>query len=134
MTTARSTFNQHTFKKGDKVFLFGSWNGFDKPCITYYIQEYTIYSIGKKQCYLIISDDMLSKKAFYCDYSYGIASTQEEAMQLCNQLMDEEIAYEIRDYEWRNENWENYSHIGNVRISNCKTAKREIIFNPYNKD
>ena len=132
MTTARSTFNQHSFKKGDKVFLFKSWNGFEKSCITYYIQEYTIHSIGKKQCYLIIGDDMLSKNAFYCNFPYGIASSQEEAIQLCNQLMDEEIAKQIADYEWRKDNWKNYSEIADRIIANCKTAKREIIFNPYN--
>jgi hypothetical protein len=133
METTRSTFNQHNFKKGDKVFLFASYNGFESPTITFYVQEYTIYSIGKKQCYLIIENDVLSKNAFYCDFEYGIAKTQEQAVQICNKVMIEDIAENISRYEWRKENWKDYSITADKMIANCKTAKTEIIFNPLNK-
>lgn len=133
MKTVRTTFNQHNLKKGDKVFLFAIWNDFEKPTIQFYVQEYTIYSIGKKQCYLIIGDDVLSRKAFYCEHPYGIATTLEKANELCAQLMDEDIANEISTYEWRKNNWKNYSDFAERFILNCKTANREILFNPFNK-
>jgi hypothetical protein len=132
MTTALSTFNQHNFNKGDKVFLFSIWNRFEDPTIQYFIQEYTIHSIGKKQCYLIIGDDVMSKRTFYCEYPYGIATTKEQATELCAQLMEEQIAQEISIYEWRKNNWNNYSEIANRIILNCKTANREMLFNPFN--
>jgi hypothetical protein len=127
MTTVRTTFNQHNLKKGDKVFLFGSWNGFETRTIQFYVQEYTIHSIGKKQCYLIIGDDVLSRQSFYCEHPYGIATTQEKATELCALLMDEIISTEIEVGERINTSY------SQLIVSNCKNGNREIIFNPRNK-
>lgn len=133
MENLLSTFNQHNLKKGDKVFLFGQWNGFEEKTIQFFVQEYTIYSIGKKQCYLIIQNDILSKRAYYCDFNYGISKTEKQAIELLNQNMNELIENNISTYEWRKKNWDDYSKIADPIILNCKTAKREIIFNPLNK-
>ena len=131
--TTQSTFNDYKLKKGDKVFLFGNWNGYENVTNQWYIQEYTIHSIGKKRCYLIIGEDRMSKQEYYCDFKYGIATTLEKAQELCKTFIEESIKIQIEDYTWRAENWRDYKQEAQRTINAITIAKNEIVYNPITR-
>lgn len=125
-------------KKGDTVFLYGSWNGHENTTIDFYIQEYTIHSIGKSRCYLLYGNNINSKKE-YCSISeIKAAINMSDALGKCKEFQPDYIDDAIKYYERmlnnvdRNKDY-NKSYIEHIEriLNNLKNAERRIIINPY---
>lgn len=134
----KATLNSLNLKKGNKVFLFGNWNGDADTTVDFYVQEYTIHSIGKKRCYFLINEDINSKKEYNCANELNIALSAEQVLEDCKNYIPEYVTREIKQYEWKIESWghrDKYyaTSIGKL-ISNLNTAPKRIIINPYSSD
>ena len=85
--------------------------------------------------YLIIGDDIMSKKAYEYDWHYGFSKTQEQAIELCSHLFKgqfEDLTNRVIDSNLYNKvDW--YSKMLVNMLENCKTAKLEILINPQSK-
>ena len=79
-----ATLNDLNLKKGNTVFLYGNWNGSEKSTVDFFIQQYTIHSIGKKRCYLIYGEDVNSRRDYSWTQDMQVALTREETVAKCN--------------------------------------------------
>ena len=135
MRTAHSYYPQYNLKIGDTIYISRSCNGFEKSTIEYSVQEYKVHSIGKKRMYLVIGDDIMSKKSYSSDFDYGFSKTQEEAIELCSVLYKDVVeSITNRMIETpANLQFNSYKLYLMDILENCKTAKFEIVINPQSK-
>ena len=135
MKKSTSHFTEQNLKKGDSIYISAACGGHTSSTIQYSVQEYKVHSIGKKRMYLIIGDDVMSKKAYLYDWTYGFAKTQEQAIELCSNLYKEYIEGVTNDVIEKNSynkiDW--YNKLLVEIVENCKTAKLEILINPKSK-
>lgn len=143
----KAKLNSLNLKKGNTIFLYGNWNGNEKLTVDFFIQEYTVHSIGKVRCYLLIDGDVNSKKSFNTDWQeLNVALTYEQAINDCKSYIPEYIKRENLVYNNRIESnnkleynhrfveqRKQYNDMIEGFIKNINSAKNNIVINPYSK-
>jgi hypothetical protein len=133
----KTTLNNLNLKKGSKVFLYGNWNGSEQTTIDFFIQEYTVHSIGKKRCYLLIDGDINSKKHYDTNHGINAALSLDEALNNCRMYIPKFIENEIEHFNSRikdsNANTQ-YINLMKKSLNNVITAQQRIILNTYSKN
>lgn len=132
-----ATLNNFNLKKGDIIFLFGNWNGNEKETVDFYIQQYTVHSIGKKRCYLLYNNDINSRKEYSCNRDINAALTLEEAIEKCKVYQVEYTEEELKNYKQKITNYSGEKkYVENIKKAsdNLMYAKQRILVNPYSTD
>lgn len=133
----KTTLNSLNLKKGNTVFIFGNWNGNEGRNIDFYIQEYTIHSIGKKRCYLIYNDDTNSRREYSSTSEMNIAITFEEAIIKCKEYQLLYTENQLKECELKLSKFANnkqYVALTQRIFNNLNTAPQRILINPYTSE
>lgn len=135
--TMKTTLNNLNLKKGQEVFFFGTWSGNEGETIDFYIQEFTVHSIGKVRAYLLIDNDINVKRSFSSDNYINAELTFDAAIESCKKFIPEHIQTEIEWYTIRStkgtESEQYYRNCMIKILNNLKTAKHRLFLNPYSK-
>ena len=119
-------------KKGDTIFIYKNWNGDKEETLDFYVQKYTIHSIGKVRCYLIEGANF-SKKEYDSQELINVELTEYEAIKNCFAFIPEYVENQRQHYLSRIEscsNNKNYCDLMNRYLKNVTTAQCRILINP----
>lgn len=128
-----TTLNELKLKKGDTLFIYGNWNGDQQETIDFFIQEYTIHSIGKIRCYLIYNNNVNTKKEYSSTLKINAALTLEDAAIKCKEYQAQYSAAELKNYDWRINNSTDKRYIDLIlkMRDNLIKAPQRVLLNPY---